>query len=80
MKCCCDEVDWFIAESRGDSIKKCVLKLSPSVAVYNIWCERNVRIFQKRSLDSCSLSTKIYNSVREALLSWRNVKTKQGNP
>ncbi|KAI8537492.1 hypothetical protein RHMOL_Rhmol09G0027400 [Rhododendron molle] len=68
-----DEMEWFNLHSKGDSMRKCVLKLSLSAAIYCIWGECNTRIFQHKSLDPGSLAGKVCNSIRNTLLSWRKL-------
>ncbi|XP_058226183.1 uncharacterized protein LOC131334891 [Rhododendron vialii] len=72
-----DEITLFIDYAKGSSFRRSALKLSLPAVVYSICCERNTRIFQHKFLDPDSLCAKIFNSIRDAMVSWRDVKTKQ---
>ncbi|XP_058216508.1 uncharacterized protein LOC131327386 [Rhododendron vialii] len=58
-----DEMIWFNLHSKGNCLRKSVLKLSLSAAVYGIGREGNARIFQQRSMDSVFASAKSCNSI-----------------
>lgn len=74
-----DEKEWFNLHSKGDSMRKCVLKLSLAAAIYCIWRERNARIFQHQRLDPGSFAATVCNSIRDVLMSWRMLDSSQGN-
>lgn len=73
-------MDWVGEKyTRGMGFQKSILKLSLSAAVYNIWGERNMRIFQLKTMDACSLSSKIINAIKDSMLAWRKVRTSSRN-
>ncbi|KAG5566487.1 hypothetical protein RHGRI_002145 [Rhododendron griersonianum] len=74
-----DEKEWFNLHSKGDSMRKCVLKLSLATAIYGILQERNARIFLHKRLDPGSLAATVCNSICDALLFWRMLDSSQGN-
>lgn len=74
-----EEKNWFLLHSKGKTLKKSVLKISLAAAVYGIWCERNLRIFQQKSLEAAFLGSKVCNNIRDAKLAWRKIRSTQKN-
>lgn len=73
------EKAWFIQHVKGKGFKTSIMKVSLAAAIYNIWCERNSRIFQLQALDSDSVISKISNAIRDTIVAWRNIKDSPEN-
>ncbi|GAA0173178.1 hypothetical protein LIER_41475 [Lithospermum erythrorhizon] len=67
------EVQIILQNGLANNFRNKVRKLVTSSAVYNIWNERNQRIFQQKSIDSEYIVGKIVSSVRSRVNTWRKI-------
>lgn len=74
-----DLLEWFVHNVKGEGFKCRILKCSLAAAVYFIWRERNLRVFQQKSMASDQVAQSAVNSIRDFLSSMRRVKPSMVN-
>lgn len=69
-----DAVVWFNGNMKGKSMKCLIMRSIVAAAVYVIWKERNLRVFQGCSSAVDHVSIQFVNTIRDFLSSRRGVK------
>lgn len=68
------ELEWAVQNRRGKGLRNAIYKLSLVAVIYNLWGERNLRIFQQKSRGVADVAGVIFDGVRAKLSSWSLVK------
>ncbi|XP_058216740.1 uncharacterized protein LOC131327608 [Rhododendron vialii] len=74
-----DMITWYIQNAKGSSFKCWLLKSVLAACVYNLWIERNLRIFQHKFSPIDQVILKTVTSIRELVHSKTGVKQSQKN-
>lgn len=67
-------VDWFSVHTRGNSFRKCVLKIFWTCCIHKIWKERNQRLHQGEGQSCERILMQIKNEVALACAQFNNIK------
>ncbi|KAF7128948.1 hypothetical protein RHSIM_Rhsim10G0040700 [Rhododendron simsii] len=72
-------LEWFVQSVKGNSFKSKILKCSLAATVYFVWRERNLRVFQQKTVASDQVVMQILSSIRDFLSSLRRGKASTEN-
>uniref|UniRef100_A0A5B6YJ99 Reverse transcriptase zinc-binding domain-containing protein n=1 Tax=Davidia involucrata TaxID=16924 RepID=A0A5B6YJ99_DAVIN len=68
------EIGWLLNHLPSKCFKSFIVKVLFSTAAYNIWIDRNNRVFKGRRQTHSQVIQSILSEISAAFVSWRNVK------
>lgn len=74
-----DREIWLQNRPWSSRFHKDLLLLAVSVAMFSVWCERNIRLFGHQSRGHQALSLYVKNMIRDYVGEWRGVTNSCSN-